>query len=156
MWCFVVFFFFFPCISPVGRSGGSCVIPVSHGLTWGGGRGKWGTIAIFTDALGTHQHCDITTAGCQPLHTFKRRETRFLFLGDAHIHVFYPTPDSLSSFSSTFWKGSAPYIGFLSNIYHQAPTSLSASPVSMFFRSSFSKAGSLKLKLNQTHTRIVA
>lgn len=35
----VAVFFFFPCISPVGRSGGSCVIPVSHVLTWGGGRG---------------------------------------------------------------------------------------------------------------------
>lgn len=39
MRCCCCFLFFFPCISPVGRSGGSCVIPVSHVLTWGGGRG---------------------------------------------------------------------------------------------------------------------
>lgn len=61
--------------------------------------------------------------------------------------MFYPAPDSLSSFSSTFWKGSAPYIGFLSNIYYQAPTFLCISSQFVFFRSSFSKAGSLKLKL---------
>nr|KAF6501107.1 hypothetical protein HJG59_008087 [Molossus molossus] len=66
------FCFHFSC----GRSGVSCVIPVSHVLTWGGGRGTRGTIAIFKDALeNSREHFTMTSAitCCWPLDTFKRK-----------------------------------------------------------------------------------
>lgn len=60
-----------------GRSGVSCVIPVSHVLTWGGGRGDRGTIAIFKDALeNSREHFSTMTSAitcCWPLDTFKRK-----------------------------------------------------------------------------------
>lgn len=54
-------------------------------LLWGGG-----TIAIFTDALGTHQHRDITTTGCRPSDTFKRRERLAFFSQVIHRHFCIP------------------------------------------------------------------
>lgn len=65
--------------SPAGRSGVSCVIAVTHILTWGGGggRGEWGTIAIFEDALeNNHEHISTMTSAvtcCWSSDTFKRK-----------------------------------------------------------------------------------
>lgn len=105
-----------------------------------GGRGKWGTIAIFTDALVTHQHRDSTTTGCWPSDTL-REEIRFLFLGEIHIDICILLLIVFSLSPGLPGKGLHHRFFFLT--YHQAPTSL---PLS-----SFGKAGSMKLKLNQTH-----
>lgn len=95
----------------------------------GWGEGKWGTIAIFTDALGTHQHRDFTTTGCRPSDTLKR-ETCFLFLGDTHIDILIPLLTVFPCSLVLFGKGLHHTYSFL--LSYQAPTSLCISSQYVF------------------------
>lgn len=150
--CFLFFFLAFLLWGEVAVHVSFQYLTYSHGV----GGGGWGTIAIFTDALGTHQHRDITTTGCRPSDTFKRRE-RLAFFSQVILTstFFYPAPDSFSSFSSTFLERVCT-VGFLSNTSPSSYFPLHLQSVCSFFKSSFGKAGCPKLTLNQTHMWIVA
>lgn len=79
----------------------------SHGA---GGEGKMGNYSNIYRCFGNSSDhistVDVTTTGCWPSDTFKRRGSGFLFLGETPM-IFYPILGHLSSFSSTFVKGFA-------------------------------------------------
>lgn len=93
-----------------------CHSSISHTHMGQGGRGKWGTIAIFKDALeNSREHFSTITSTvpcCWPLDTFKRKRLWLFFLKwYTHRQLFLRYYRCLFIFSTT-WKGFVCIIDF--------------------------------------------